>query len=87
MKWKENKTEFNETFSISYCFDCQPIVNLPQSMAPNPANAGGNPIQNMSAMSNPMGMTMNSHGAMMSTTTVMVSATTSYFMPKRETVI
>lgn len=47
-------------------------VNLPQSMAQNSANASGNPIQNMSAMSNPMGMNMNAHGAMMSTTTVMV---------------
>lgn len=41
-------------------------------MAQNTANASGNPIQNMTAMSNPMGMSMNAHGAMLSTTTVMV---------------
>lgn len=48
-------------------------VNLPQSMGQNAPNANGNPIQNMTAMSNPMGMNMNAHGSMLSTTTVMVS--------------
>lgn len=47
-------------------------VNLPQSMPQNAAAAGGNPIQNMTAMSNPMGMNMNTHNAMLSTSTVLV---------------
>lgn len=36
-------------------------VNLPQSMAPNAATAGGNPIQSMSTMGNPIGANMGSH--------------------------
>lgn len=42
-------------------------------MAQNAANAGGNPIQNIAAMNNPMGMNMNTHNAMMSSSAVMVS--------------
>lgn len=56
---------------ISTTFFLSLAVNLPQSMAQNNVNAGGNPIQNMTAMSNPMGM-MNAHGSMLSTTAVMV---------------
>lgn len=50
-------------------------VNLPQSMTQNAATAGGNPIQNITAMNNPMGMNMNTHNAMMSSSAVMVSQT------------
>lgn len=56
------------SFALSHSF----AVNIPQSMAQNNVNASGNPIQNMTAMSNPMGMNMNAHGSMLSTSAVMV---------------
>lgn len=49
-------------------------------MTQNSVAAGGNPIQNMTAMNNPMGMNMNSHNAMMASSAVMVSAMKFHFI-------